>query len=311
MQLGYEGFVSYDLPPSLARFELYRDDKKWTVELMLEVLQHAKGSKIVEDYLEAGNSIDNKTFERVLNAVVEGRNNKKLFVKGDSYLRDGIADDPVIIVTQLLHTMESAFFSHVQDGFDVIELGPGKGEVACLLLHVGASKLKTLTLFETRFEAQNLVVRLRASFPRLMISLNGQRTASELDTRNDVSALGPHVHIIDTSYVETWVTTRLATGQRTHIFLDGANLLNSNPSSELAYWYFRNVLPWCEMIVLTHFGPLGTDKVGERTFDLAQLLSANGFCRSVHSAAYSFRVGAGRSAFTRCPAQPAPIHVAR
>ena len=309
LQLGYEGFQSFDVSPSLARHALSQDDTKWTVELMLEKLQESRSASVRQDYLDAGNAIDEKTFARVLNAAVAGRNDKKLFVLPgrQSYLRAAIVDDPIIIVTQILHTMESSYFRHVRDGFDVIELGPGRGEVACLLLLVAAAQLKTLTLIDTPFEAQNLLVQLRASFPHLRFSLNGKLTSSQsgpLNHHAPATARQTHVRIIDATYAETWVA---ATGQHklTQIFLDGANLLNSNPEASLARWYFRNVLPLCEMIILTHFGPLGMDKVGERTFDLQQLLEDHGFCKSFTAIANSFRVGAGRSAFRHCLAVPA------
>jgi hypothetical protein len=259
----------------------------------------------VQDYLDAGNAIDEKTFVRVLDAAIAGRNDKKLFVQPglQSYLRAAIVDDPIIIVTQVLHAMESSYFRHVRDGFNVIELGPGRGEVACLLLLVAASQLRTLTLIDTPFEAQNLLVQLRASFPHLTFSLNGKLTSSPRSHDAPATPRQTHVHIIDATYAETWV----ATGEHklTQIFLDGANLLNSNPEASLARWYFRNVLPLCEMLILTHFGPLGMDKVGERTFDLQQLLEDHGFCRSFTAIANSFRSGAGRSAFQHCLAVPA------
>jgi hypothetical protein len=284
---------------------------------MLEKLQESQSASnrgnpgsVLQHYLDAGNAIDEKTFVRVLNAAVAGRNDKKLFVLPgrQSYLRAAIVDDPIIIVTQILHTMESSYFRHVRDGFDVIELGPGRGEVACLLLLVAASQLRTLTLIDTPFEAQNLLVQLRASFPQLRFSLNGKLTSSDsepgpLNDHAPATARQTHVRIIDATYAETWV----ATGQHklTQIFLDGANLLNSDPGASLARWYFRNVLPLCEMLILTHFGPLGMDKAGERTFDLQQLLEDHGFCKSFTATATSFRAGAGRSAFQRCLAVPA------
>ena len=304
--VGSEGFQSFEIPPSLARYGLARDDTKWTVELMLDVLRESAastGDSIVQAYLAAGNSIDNKTFERVLEAAVQGRNDKKLFVYAPhkTYLRNSIVDDPVIVVTHLLHTMESTFFDHVRDGFDIIELGSGRGEVACLLLHVAASKLKTLTLIETPHEARNLAIQLRASLPQLAISLNGQLTASESDTRHHHAVPSdrlPHVHIVDANYAETWIASgRLSSA---HIFLDAANLLNYFPSPSLAQWYVRNVLPLCSMLILTHFGSLGMDKAGSRTFDLQQLLEDRGFCRISLAIVAAFREGAGRSAFQPC-----------
>ena len=118
MQLGYEGFQSFDVSPSLARHALSQDDTKWTIELMLKMLQESQSAptrgnpgSVVQDYLDAGNAIDEKTFVRVLNAAVAGRNGKKLFVPPgrQSYLRASIVDDPIIIVTQILHTMAPPF----------------------------------------------------------------------------------------------------------------------------------------------------------------------------------------------------------
>lgn len=50
VQLGYKGFRAFDLPPSLARYGLSRDETKWTVERMLGMLPQG----VVPDYVQRG-----------------------------------------------------------------------------------------------------------------------------------------------------------------------------------------------------------------------------------------------------------------
>ena len=153
--LGHHGLLSLALTPAKVEHEK---------QMRHAEIDSEKHIKVHRTYLDAGQRINAPIFAELFAAVrrAEGQGNLPFWSSSQAFSssgqfyvgRQGLVDDPLLVATHIASlSQQITEWNLGARALDLLEIGPGKGEIAWLLLLTRMSEIRSMALFEPAFDA--------------------------------------------------------------------------------------------------------------------------------------------------------------